>query len=133
MKNTFKIIVILIGFFAVLQKTSAQTWQVQYTNTQVCSGVFVQIVDSSNNPLTTSMGVPNGFGTLLGTCTGGNPAYAKFTEGSCTIQVNLNSTYPCGASSPCTCTCITSGTSYGFSTTSPSCPFGIWDLMVTIN
>lgn len=125
MKNLSKKIVAVIVLIQGIMQLNTQTFDIDYTNTQVCSGsISVQVYDAFNNPLLPSpVNLPPGLGNCVVGCQAGTPAYVIFTDGSCSITVNVGSGYNCpAAGAPCTCACITSGTSYQVATSAtPSC------------
>lgn len=115
MKNLIKRIAFFGLFSTYFQIGFTQVFEIDYTNTQVCLGsVSVQVYDASNVALLPSpINLPPGSGTaIIGSCTSGLPAYLVLTDGSCSITVNVNTTYNCPASTPCTCSCIGSGRSF---------------------
>jgi|688.fasta_scaffold106187_2 hypothetical protein len=105
----------MLTFFTNVLK--GQTWDIVCDNTQVCSGITVDVYDAFNNIIVSGVALPGGTskfgGGVIGTCQSIVPAYVVFTEGTCSFTVNINSVYNCGAGgTTCTCSCITSGTSY---------------------
>lgn len=107
----------MVGMFSFLANViNAQSWDIVCDNTQTCSGITVDVFDAFNNTIVTGVALPGGTskisGGVIGSCQTTAPAYVVFNDGTCSILVNMNSTYNCGAGSPCTCTCISSGTSY---------------------
>lgn len=114
MKNLFLRITIIFVCIVVSQIGKAQNFSITSTNTQVCLGtVTAQAYDVFNTPIGTPYTVPTGSGGAG--CTTGvvnPPAYVIFTDGACSITVNVNTTYSCPAANPCTCTCIAGGKTF---------------------
>ncbi len=114
MKNLILKIATLCLFVSIATIGKAQNFSITSTNSQVCLGtVTAQAYDAFNTPIGAPYTVPAGTGGAG--CTTGvtnPPAYVIFTDGSCTITVNVNTTYNCPAANPCACSCIAGGRTF---------------------